>query len=86
MRSTRAEKPALHGLYNSATHLLGLINDFLDFSGIESGKMEVSTETSKIQDVVFVVVQSLSPMISEGDLRLVIDILNETPEIRSRRK
>ena len=72
--------------YFLKANLLGLINDILDLSRIESGKMEISTERSKVQDVVSEVSQSLSPMISQKGLRLVTEMPDETQEIYSDRK
>jgi len=80
------QRKQLSMVYSSGKHLLGLINDVLDLSRIESGKMEVSIEKFKIQDVVSEVHESLSPMISQKGLRLVTEIPEETPEILSDRK
>jgi signal transduction histidine kinase len=80
------QRKQLSMVNNSAKHLLGLINDILDLSRIESSKMETSTERFKIQDVVSEVAQSLSPMISQKGLRLITEIPDETPEIYSDRK
>jgi PAS domain S-box-containing protein len=74
------QRKQLSMVYGSAKHLLGLINDILDLSRIESGKMEISTERFKVQDVVSEVSQSLSPMISQKGLRLVTEMPDETPE------
>ncbi len=54
----------------SARHLLGLINDLLDLSRIESGKMEVVTESFPLAEVVEEVVQSLSPTAQQKKLSL----------------
>ncbi len=54
----------------SAKHLLGLINDLLDLSRIESGKMEVLPETFPLEEVVHEVVQSLTPTATQKKLRL----------------
>lgn len=80
------QRKQLSMVYSSAKHLLNLINDILDLSRIESGKMEVSIERFKIQDIVSEVSQSLSPIISQKDLRLITKIPEETPEIYSDRK
>jgi len=80
------QKKQLSMVYDSAKHLLGLINDILDLSRIESAKMEISTERFKIEDVVSEVAQSLSPMISQKGLRLITEVPDETPEIYSDRK
>jgi len=70
----------------SARHLLGLINDLLDLSRIESGKMELVREDFKIADVVAEVVQSLQPMVLKKNLALETAIDDPTLTIRSDRK
>ena len=80
------QRKQLSMVYNSAKHLLSLINDILNLSRIESGKMKVSMEKLNIHDVVYEVSQSLSPMISEKGLRIIIEIPDETLEIYSDRK
>ena len=44
--------PDLDKIRSSGKHLLGLINDVLDLSKIEAGKMEISLETFEVRDVV----------------------------------
>ena len=80
------QKKQLSLVYGSAKHLLNLINDILDLSRIESGKMEISVTRFKIEEVVSKVAQTLSPMISQKGLRLVTKITDEIPEIYSDRK
>jgi hydrogenase small subunit len=39
-------------IYNSGQHLLGLINDILDLSKIEAGKMELAFETVDLREII----------------------------------
>jgi signal transduction histidine kinase len=54
----------------SAKHLLGLINDLLDLSRIESGRMEVEHESFALEEVVGEVAQSLEPLAQQKKLTL----------------
>jgi signal transduction histidine kinase len=54
----------------SARHLLGMINDLLDLSRIESGKMEIVLESFPVADLVNEVVESLTPLVEQKKLRL----------------
>ncbi len=61
---------------NSASHLLSLINDVLDISKIEAGKVGLSLEEFSLNGVVREVVKPLSPTASEKGL----EVLTEVPE------
>jgi PAS domain S-box-containing protein len=59
---------------NSANHLLSLINDILDISKVEAGKVELSLEEFSLDDVVREVVESLSHVVGEKGLELVTEL------------
>ncbi len=80
------QKKQLSMVYSSARHLLSLINDILNLSRIESGKMEIFLTRFKLGEVVAEVAQILSPMISPKDLRLVTEITGDIPEITGDRE
>ncbi len=61
---------------SSANHLLSLINDLLDISKIEAGKVELSLEEFGLDDVVREVVGGSSPGAAEKGL----EVLTEVPE------
>jgi len=80
------QRKQLSMVYNSAKHLLSLINDILDLSRIESDRMEISVEKFKIEEVISEVIHTLYPMISQKGLQLITEIQDEIPELQNDRK
>jgi signal transduction histidine kinase len=58
--------PDLDKIRSSGKHLLGLINDVLDLSKIEAGKMEMSLETFEARDVVAAVAAMVRPLVEKN--------------------
>ena len=56
----------------SSAHLLGLINDVLDMSRIESGRMELSHEPTLLEEVLDGVVVTVEPQASDHGLELEV--------------
>jgi signal transduction histidine kinase/CheY-like chemotaxis protein len=67
--------PDLDKIRSSGKHLLGLINDVLDLSKIEAGKMEVSLETFEVRDVIMATTAMVRPLVEKNGnvLELTID-------------
>ena len=59
---------------SNARHLLGLINDVLDLSKIESGKMEVYAETFGVEETARDVAATVTSLIGKKGNRLELDI------------
>ena len=64
------QKKQLGMVHSSARHLLGLINDLLDLSRIESGKMELFTEDFAVTGLIDEIALSLAPQVELKKLRL----------------
>ncbi|MFA7242773.1 MAG: response regulator [Sulfuricellaceae bacterium] len=64
--------PDMQKIHNAGKHLLGLINDILDLSKIEAGKMEIYLETFSLPEVLKEVSATIQPLIGKGQNRLEI--------------
>jgi PAS domain S-box-containing protein len=59
---------------SSATHLLGLINEILDLSKIEAGKMDISREPTPLSDVISDIISSSTPLAAQNNNELIVEI------------
>src|SRR5262249_35924965 len=67
---TTQQEEQLKTVQSSAKHLLSLINDLLDLTKIESGKVDLRLETVALQSVIHEVVTTLRPLAEGKGLRL----------------
>ena len=58
----------------SAHHLLELINDVLDLSKIEAGRMELSPVTFDVEALIDEVVATVRPLVDKNDNQLTLDV------------
>lgn len=65
---------SLHIAYESSTHLLALIGDILDISRIESGKLTLSPEPTRIRDLLETTTNVFSGLARQKGLQLHLDI------------
>ena len=72
----------LDHIRTSGTHLLGIINDVLDLSKIEAGKMEIYPEYFSIAPVVDSVCQVMRGM-TRATQKIVVDIPADLPQIET---
>jgi len=64
--------PDLKKIHVSGKHLLGLINDVLDLSKVEAGKMDLYLETFELADALNEIVYTLQPLVEKKNNTLKI--------------
>jgi signal transduction histidine kinase len=70
-------------IYTAGRHLLSLINDVLDLSKIEVGRLELQEETVNVGEVVDACRRIIDGRAKEAGLELEVDISSDLPPIRA---
>ena len=65
--------PDLRKVHGAGRHLLQLINDVLDLSKIEAGRMDLYLETFEVRHMVEDVVNTIQPLVKQKGNTLVVD-------------
>lgn len=63
----------LEMINTAGKHLLSLINDILDLSKIEAGRMELYLETFDLKDLIESVVSTVKPLVNQNDNVLILN-------------
>jgi signal transduction histidine kinase len=66
-------------ILTSSEHLLTIVNDILDYSKIEAGRLELQNRPFSPTKLVTGVTRLLQPQISSKNVKLVLDIENDIP-------
>lgn len=66
----------LNKAHNSAVHLLSLINELLDLSKIEAGKVDINVTEFNVAELVIEVTDMLKPLCEKKSLRLEVECNN----------
>jgi signal transduction histidine kinase/CheY-like chemotaxis protein len=72
----------LQKIRSSGKHLLGLINDVLDLSKVEAGKMKLFLETFDVANLVEEVTATAQPLVEKTSNRLEVRVAPDVGQIR----
>jgi len=78
---TEMQKTDLTAIYDSGRHLLNLINDILDLSKIEAGKMEFIFEPTDLREVIQGVLTTATALVKDKPIQLIADVPDDLPTI-----
>jgi PAS domain S-box-containing protein len=73
----------LSAIYSSGQHLLGLINDILDLSKIDAGKMELAFDEVNIGDTIHSVMSTAVGLVKDKQIRLQEQVDPNLPAVRA---
>ena len=80
---TENQEQDLSAIYNAGQHLLGLINDILDLSKIEAGKMELTFSEVDLPEIIRGVMSTAVGLVKDKPIELVLDLPENLPSIQA---
>jgi CheY-like chemotaxis protein/anti-sigma regulatory factor (Ser/Thr protein kinase) len=80
---TEQQRDDLTSIYNNGQHLLGMINDILDISKIEAGKMALIFEPVDVQQIISGVMSTAAALVRDKPIELEQEVAPNLPIIRA---
>ena len=81
--TTDLQQQDLLAIHNSGQHLLGLINDILDLSRIEAGKMELTFDEVNLAELTSSVMSTITGLFKDKPITLHRDLPADLPTVRA---
>ncbi|MDA8331529.1 MAG: ATP-binding protein [Candidatus Dormibacteraeota bacterium] len=81
--SPQQEQECLENIHSSGRHLLNLVNDVLDLSKIEAGRLELQYEEFQVGTCLAEVLTVVRPLSERAGVNLVVELDNEATLLRA---
>lgn len=79
----KVQEQDITSIYNSGMNLLNMINEILDLSKIEAGKMELQLEEVNIADVISKAVSTATGLVKDKPVELIQKIPSNLPSVQA---
>jgi PAS domain S-box-containing protein len=76
------QRECVNNILDSGQHLLSLINDVLDLSKVESGRIELKRQNLDIADIISGVVQIMKPVLDKNRQEIEVNVMQGLPKVR----
>jgi signal transduction histidine kinase len=83
---TEPQRRSLTRIDSNSRHLLALINDILDITRIEAGRMPINVTTFRVPQLIDEVMAELEPIVRRSNLTVKSKIQPNLPQLRSDRQ
>lgn len=78
---TDEQQKQLNIIKKSADHLLGILNDVLDYSKLQAGKLQLESNNFKPDEILKEIVMLMKPQAEKKSLKLFFQLENSFPEV-----
>ncbi len=78
---TERQNKQMQMILTSGRHLLQLVNDVLDISRVEAGRLELSCSTLSANEVIAEVTETLSPLAAKKNLTVTLNLSEDRPSL-----
>ena len=83
MLSPEQQQDFLQIIINSVDRMAGLVNDLLDVSRIEAGRIRLEISDVQMSDVINEVIEAVQTQIDKKQQQLILDVPDDLPQLRA---
>jgi signal transduction histidine kinase len=83
---TEPQRKSLTRIDSNSRHLLALINDILDITRIEAGRMPLNLTSFRVEELIYEVMSELEPIVKRTSLDVKVRAADDLPSLKSDRQ